>query len=83
MQEKVKNENSKKLNIFTKVGIVIIVAAVIALYFVISAPWDLYVRAAVVLVFIGIIIKLTERVLIDIYDMWHIFDFWENLRRKK
>ena len=83
MQEKGENESSKKLNTFTKVGIVIIASAGIALYFVISAPWDLYVKAAVVLVLIGVIIKLTERVLIDIYDMWHIFDFWENLRRKR
>jgi hypothetical protein len=81
MQEKEENENSKKLNTFTKIGIVIIAASVIALYFVISASWDLYVKAAVVLALIGIIIKLTERVFIDIYDMWHIFDFWENLRR--
>jgi hypothetical protein len=81
MQEKEENENSKKLNTFTKIGIVIIAASVIALYFVISASWDLYIKAAVVLALIGIIIKLTERVFIDIYDMWHIFDFWENLRR--
>jgi hypothetical protein len=81
MREKEENENSKKLNTFTKIGIVIIAASVIALYFVISASWDLYVKAAVVLALIGIIIKLTERVFIDIYDMWHIFDFWENLRR--
>lgn len=81
MREKEENENSKKLNTFTKIGIVIIAASVIALYFVISASWDLYIKAAVVLALIGIIIKLTERVFIDIYDMWHIFDFWENLRR--
>ncbi|KYK36251.1 MAG: hypothetical protein HXS48_21340 [Theionarchaea archaeon] len=78
---KKEGEKQKKLDTFTKIGIVVIIAAIIAIFIIASMPLNIYVRAIIVIALIGIIIKLAERVIIDIYDMWHIFDFWQRLRR--
>lgn len=66
---------------FTKAALIIIPIAIITIFVVISLPLDIYVRAVIVLALIGIIAKLTERVIIDIHNLWNIFDFWQKLRR--
>ena len=78
---KKEGEKQKKLDTVTKIGIVVIIAAIIAIFVIASMPLNIYVRAIIVIALIGIIIKLVERVIIDVYDMWHIFDFWQRLRR--
>jgi hypothetical protein len=74
-------EKEKKLTTFTKVALIIIPVVIAAIYVVISLPLDIYVRAVIVLALVGIIAKLIERVIIDIHDLWNIFDFWVKLRR--
>ncbi len=78
---KKEGEKQKKLDTVTKIGIAVIIAAIIAIFVIASMPLNIYVRAIIVIALIGIIIKLVERVIIDVYDMWHIFDFWQRLRR--
>ena len=79
--EHAEKEKKKKLTTFTKVALIIIPLAIITIFVVISLSLDIYVKAICVLALIGIIAKLTERVVIDIHDMWNIFDFWGKLRR--
>lgn len=76
-----KKEKEKKMTTFTKAALIIIPIAIITIFVVISLPIDVYIRAVIVLALIGIIAKLTERVVIDIHNLWNIFDFWGKLRR--
>lgn len=76
-----KENERKKLSTATKIGIFTIVIALIAIFTIVSMQMDIYVKAIIVLVLVGVIIKLTERVLVDIYNMWDTFDFWRKLRR--
>ncbi|MBU7016887.1 MAG: hypothetical protein HXS44_05215 [Theionarchaea archaeon] len=74
-------DKERKMTTFTKAALVIISIAIITIFVVISLPLDVYIRAVIVLALIGITAKLTERVVIDIHDLWNIFDFWGKLRR--
>ena len=71
----------KKLNIFTKIGIVVIIVSIITIYAVFSMQLSGYAKAVIILVLFGLILKLAERVIIDIHNMWDRFDFWRVLRR--
>jgi hypothetical protein len=77
------NKDEKQtLDTYTKIGIIVIIGAIIGIYSVISVQLNMYVKAVIVLILIGLIIKLAERVIIDVYNMWDIFDFWRRLRRQ-
>lgn len=75
------NEDEKKLTTFTKVAIVGIFVAILAIFVVISMTIDRYVKAIIVLALIGLIAKLTQRVIVDINDLWNFFDLYRRLKR--
>ena len=75
------NEDEKKLTTFTKVAIVGIFVAILAIFVVISMTMDRYVKAIIVLALIGLIAKLTQRVIVDINDLWNFFDLYRRLKR--
>ena len=75
------NEDEKNLTTFTKVAIAGIFLAVIAIFVVISMTIDRYAKAIIVLALIGIIAKLTQRVIVDINDLWNFFDLYRRLKQ--